>query len=141
MKLPEVLAALGQEMPTHAGWTVAILTRKAEDGSIGESVVEYPIFDISIDHEDGEINLLTDERSKAPRPASEALNLEQLLNRLKSLEDKCGNYSVFSGSAFIPLDEEYEGRIDVPLVGVARNHDARIYGFLQWPPEQWETPA
>ena len=141
MKLPEVLKALGQEMPSRANWTVAILTRKRDDGSVSEEVIEYPIFDIAVDEGDAEINLLTDEGKENARPASAALTLEQLFNRLKQLEERCGSYSVFSGSAFVPLDGEYEGRLDVPLIGVARNPDAEVYGFLQWPPEQWETTA
>lgn len=128
-------------MPTKANWTVAILTRKRDDGSIAEGVIQYLIFDISVDHEGSEINLLTDEQAKTPRPLADALTLEQLLTRLKQLENECNAYSVYSASAFISLDEEYDGRIDVPLVGVARNHEAQVYGFLQWPVDQWETTA
>ena len=141
MKLPEVIEALGEEVADRANWTVAVLTRRRKDGTMNDSVLQYPIFDISVDHEDSEINLLTDEESETPRPAAQALTLETLLNRLKQLERECSSYSVFSGSAFVSLDDEWEGRYDAPLVGVARNHDAQVYGFLQFPPEQWETTA
>ena len=58
MTLSEVLEALGAEMPERQAWAVAILTRKGEDGSVGEEVREYPIFDVFVDAADEEINLL-----------------------------------------------------------------------------------
>lgn len=75
MKLPEVLKALGDEMPRGGDWIVAILTRRQSDGSVSDEILHYPIFDVSVDHEDTEINLLTDEDSPSPRPESEALTL------------------------------------------------------------------
>ncbi len=112
MKLPEVIEALGEEVADRANWTVAVLTRRRKDGTMNDSVLQYAIFDISVDHEDSEINLLTDEESETPRPATQALTLETLLKRLKQLERECSSYSVFSGSAFVSLDDEWEGRYD-----------------------------
>jgi len=141
MKLPEVLTALRDEMPTKRGWTVAILTRNQPDGRLGGEVVSHPVFDVAVDDDDAEINLLTDEGSPDRRPQAEALTLEGLLQRLQRLESHCGAYSVYSGSGYMSLDEKHEVRLDCPIVGVARNHENQVYGFLQYPPEQWEATA
>ncbi len=138
MKLPEVLEALGQEVPDRETWMVAVLTRQRDDGTADDEILQYPIFDVSVDREDSEINLLTDQDSESPRPSTKALTLGTLLNLLRKLERDCSSYSVFSGSAFVSVDDEFEARYDAPLVGVARNHDSQVYGFLQFPPEQWE---
>jgi hypothetical protein len=139
MKLPEVVELLGEEVPQHINWVVAILTRRNRDGTASNEVLRHPIYEVSVDHDDSEINLITDEDADDGRLVAQALILGELLSQLKRLMSECSSYSVFSGSAFVSLDDEYEARYDAPLVGVARNSEAEVYGFLQFPPEQWET--
>jgi len=142
MTLPEVLAALEAEMPTHAGWRVVVLTRKNLEASANDGIVlEFPIFGISVDDAEKEINLLTDEDAEGSRPISDGMTVEVLLAGLRGLSEHCRDYSVYSGSARVPLEGEWDVRFDCPFVGVARNPEAEVYGFLQWPPEQWESTA
>ncbi len=101
--------------------------------------MEYPIFEVSVDHEDPEINLLTDEGSSSPRQGSGAMTVGSLLSHLQKLEKECADYSVFSGSAYFSVGDEWDTRIDVPLVGIARNVETKVFGFLQFPPDQWEA--
>ena len=138
MKLPEVLEAIDQEMPEKSDWIVAVLTRQKTDGTTDDGIKQHPIFDVSVDHDDAEINLVTDQESETPRSEAEALSLGTLLSRLTELKRDCSNYSVFSASSFVPLNGEFDLRYDAPLVGVARNHEAQVYGFLQFPADQWE---
>ena len=89
MKLLEVLTALRDEIPTGAERTVCILSRSREDRERNGEIMEYPIFEVSVDHEDPEINLLTDEGSSSPRPGSGAMTVGSLLSRLQELEKEC----------------------------------------------------
>jgi hypothetical protein len=141
MKLPEVLAALEREMPTHASWRVVVLTRKNHEAATDDNILAFPVFEISVDDADAEINLLTDEDAQVARLATDGMTVGQLLDGLTKLGEQCVDYSVYSGSAQVPVDNKYEVRCDSPLIGVARNPEAQVYGFLQWPPEQWETTA
>ena len=102
-----------------------------------DEVFEFPIFEVSVDHDDQEVNLICDQGAEDPRPSTQALSLGDLLGQLEDLLGRCRAYSVYSGSAFVSIDDEYEARYDAPLVGVARNRQEKIYGFLQFPPEQW----
>ena len=101
-------------------------------------MVELPVFDVVVDHEGKEINLLTDEGASTPRPPTASMTLELLLARLLKLSRRCSDYSVYSSSAHVSLHEGYEARIDSPIVGVFRNRQDETYGFLRWPAEQWE---
>jgi hypothetical protein len=140
MNVSEVMEILEAEMPGCASWRVAILSRPrggrpAEDGA----VVSFPVFDVSVDHDEPEVNLVTDERAERPRPLSQALTLHGLHVRLQALV-ACEEYRVYSATARFPLPDGHEGRIDAPLVGVARDPDGEVFGFLQWPIEQWDEP-
>ena len=140
MKLPEVIELLRAEVNDRPNWRVAVLARPKDDKTQERSeIVEYPIFDIFVDDDDDEINLLTDEGANNPRGPAEALTLEGLLGRLEDLMPTCRNCSVFSGSAFESLNERWDVRYDAPLVGVAKNGQDEVFGFLQWPLEQWES--
>ena len=127
------------KFPIGPPGVVVVVTRVQRGGTTDLEIVDYPVFDISVDHEDGDIVLLTDEDSKSARPASEALTVESLLNRLRKLELDMEDYTVWSGSAFVPLGAEWEGSVEATLVGVIRNNEAQIFGFMQGPRELWEA--
>ena len=142
MKLSELIEAITPEMQEASMWPVAVLTRdRTRPKSDESSIVRLPIFDVDLDHEDQEIKLLTDEDAPDQRLPTQGFTLEQLFAKLKTLLPRCANYSVFSGSAYAPLDDEYEGRYCAPLVGVARNREEEVFGFLQWPQKQWDETA
>lgn len=96
-----------------------MLTRKRPDGNQGDG------------------DTLTDEGTPDRRSPVDALTLEGLLQRLQRVESRCGGYSVYSGSAYMSLDKDYEVRRDCALVGVARNHEDQVLGFLQHLRQQW----
>ena len=139
MTLTETIEILRSELPTSARWKVYVLSRQDGVGNPVDEVIQFPIFDVSVDHEDSDVNLLTDDGATAPRPVDEALDVEELLARLESLEEECADYSLFSGSSEQSVSDEWEVRLDVPLVGVARNRESNVFGFLQHPREQWES--
>ena len=139
MKLPEVIAALEAEMPAHAGWRVAVLTRDRSEPTEDEQGVQaFPVLEIFVDDTDRDINLVTSEDAPAGSPTPDGMTLEELLNGLLKLAEACGDFSVYSRSDLVPVDDEYNVRIDCPLVGVALNPETAVFGFLQWPPEQWQ---
>ena len=140
MTLPEVIQALTDELPGKAVWRVAILNRRRllVDPEQAE-IREFPIVDVSVDHEDDEINLLTDENAPISVPPKDAITLEELFTRLQALDPRCSDYSVYSGSAWRSVGDGFEARHDVPLIGVARNHESCVFGFLQGPREQWDA--
>ncbi|ANM30412.1 hypothetical protein ABI59_13780 [Acidobacteria bacterium Mor1] len=159
----ELLAA---EMPHHESWVVVVLTHEKQGPETDGPVLEYPVFEVSVDHDDSEINLHTDQEAEKPRPRDEAMTLGALLWELRGLEPRCWEYGVFASSACVSLERmveylacwretdepiedwqsriqraipagDYDGRIDMPLVGTALNPDQRAFGFLRWPPQQW----
>jgi hypothetical protein len=139
MKLPEVIAALEAEMPAHAGWRVAVLTRDRDEATEDEQgVQEFRVLKFLVDDADRDINLVTNEDAPPGSPKLAGMTLGELLNGLLKLAEACGDFSVYSRSAEIPIDGEYNAQLDCPLVGVAMNPDTEVFGFLQWPPDQWQ---
>ena len=138
MKLTEAVESLGSP-EVHRDWKVAILTRPSDEKT-GErsAVVKHPVFDVHVDDEGTEINLLTGEEASSRRGFDAGMSVGELWARLNDLLPKCEDYSMYSGSENIELDEECAVRIDVPLVGVGLDPQGGVFGFLQWPLEQWQ---
>ena len=135
MTLSELLEAVQPELAAHVDWTAIILSRE----QTGErQVMEFPVFDLSVDEEDKEINLLTDRGASEPRSIEDALTLGAVVQKLRAMSPRFDEFTVFSGSAFVDVGGGYEGRFDAPLIGFVRNAQAQVFGFLEGPEEQWE---
>lgn len=137
MDLTNVLAELRDAMSDAGTWAVNSLTRTNPDGSPSKRVTSFSIVRVSVNHDDFEIHLITDGRDEGSDKTTSPLTLSQLVAELEALETQCADYSVYSGSAWFAVDEDHAERVDLPLVGFAKNPVTRTFGFLQYPAEQW----
>jgi SAM-dependent methyltransferase len=129
MTLADVLEQLEPELTACGTWRVVVVSPGEEGGLEGP---KHSIFDVAVDDVDRDINLLTDQYASNPRLPEEGLTLDQLVARLRELSPACDDWSVFSGSAWTSYGE-YEGRLDIPLVGFARHAFEKHFGFVESP--------
>ena len=138
MLLSELIRTVTEGLGNNRDYGVAVLSRKRVGGSIEWGEVEsFSVLDVALDEDDRNIDILTDENALDSVGGADALTAEVLLYRLRELEARCGEWSVYSKSSRIPLDPEWDLQIDIPLVGIAMNYEERVIGLLQGPDEQW----
>jgi hypothetical protein len=130
MLLSEVIKGLTEGSGDRHGYGVAVLCRKRMGVPTEWGEIEtFAVLDVAIDEADRTIDLLTNEVS--------LLTAEGLLQKLRMLEGRCADWSVYSKSSRISMDAEWDVQIDIPLVGTATNHEERVIGLLQGPDDQW----
>ena len=137
MTLQEAVQELQSDLEVNGELAVVIMT-KADDGELWG----YPVVGVSVDEEDQEINLLTNETPSAADPVP-GLRVTDLIATLQPLLQRGAEFSVGSspsgnGSAAAGNGADSdEGPPESPVVGVAMSPEDGIFGFLGWPPDQW----
>lgn len=94
----------------------------------------FPIIDVEIETEEGEITLLTSELNEDPGKEFKPILLKDLFKKLKGMNPQYYSFELFSGSSFFKIDEEHYGRKDTPLVAYGFNEEDNTFVLIQSEP-------
>jgi hypothetical protein len=127
MKLKSLLKELDQTSHDISDYDSYVIIKTNENK---EGFEEYPIIEIDFEDDDKEITFITSQYSEENKDFS-PLKTQDLLKHIQELKPKYLKYEIFSGSAMVDLDEEYQGRVDIPLIAVGFDKKHRKVGLVQ----------
>jgi hypothetical protein len=138
MVLSEVIAGLDRELAKNIGYKIVVLSRQRDQSTSGWGDVEaVAVIDVVLDEHDSHVDILTNDGAEESADVGTSLDADELLCRLRLLETRCGDWSVYVGSSPQPLSTRFSLRFDFPVVGLGTNHEDRTVALLQYPEEQW----
>ncbi len=133
MILKELLDEIQKNFSKWQNYEVYVVRfdTKLENVTDDHEIEEFAVLDINIEDEEKEINIITNEFSKASNSKLKPLTVKELANRLETFMPKHSDYSIFSGSSMVEIGNEYSVRLDTPIVSFGWSDENKRFVLLQ----------